>query len=99
MLWRKCRHTTSSNAVLSTPGLRVTTTRRQPCADAAHSHATPLHGAAGSGYVRLCALLLSRGARTDIRDKLWDGTPRGWAEHGGQYEVLALLDASAGTAE
>ena len=64
-----------------------------------HSHATPLHGAAGSGYVRLCALLLSRGARTDIRDKLWDGTPRGWAEHGGQYEVLALLDASAGTAE
>lgn len=58
-----------------------------------HAHATPLHGAAGSGYVRLVALLLSRGARSDIRDTLWDGTPRGWAEHGGQYEVLGLLDA------
>ncbi len=60
-----------------------------------HAHATPLHGAAGSGYVRLVALLLSRGARTDIRDTLWDGTPHGWAEHGGQYEVLGLLDAHA----
>ncbi|MES3034651.1 MAG: ankyrin repeat domain-containing protein [Gemmatimonadota bacterium] len=64
-----------------------------------HAHATPLHGAAGSGYVRLVALLLSRGARTDIRDTLWDGTPRGWAEHGGQYEVLGLLDAASQRAE
>ena len=58
-----------------------------------HEHATPLHGACGSGYVRLAALLLSRGARTDIRDTLWDGTARDWAEHGAQYEALGLLDA------
>lgn len=58
-----------------------------------HDHATPLHGACGSGYVRLAALLLSRGARLDVRDTLWDGTPRGWAEHGGQWEVIGLLDA------
>ena len=61
-----------------------------------HDHATPLHGACGSGYVRLAALLLSRGARLDIRDRLWDGTPRGWAEHGGQWEILGLLDAHGG---
>jgi ankyrin repeat protein len=58
-----------------------------------HDHATPLHGACGSGYVRLAALLLSRGARLDIRDRLWDGTPRDWAEHGGQWEIIGLLDA------
>ena len=60
-----------------------------------HEHATPLHGACGSGYVRLAALLLSRGARIDIRDTLWDSTAREWAEHGAQYEVLGLLDAHA----
>jgi len=58
-----------------------------------HEHATPLHGACGSGYVRLAALLLSCGARTDIRDTLWDSTARDWAEHGAQYEILGLLDA------
>lgn len=61
-----------------------------------HGHATPLHGACGSGYVRLAALLLSRGARLDIHDTLWDGTPRGWAEHGGQWEIIGLLDAHEG---
>jgi ankyrin repeat protein len=58
-----------------------------------HEHATPLHGACGSGYVRLAALLLSCGARTDIRDTLWGSTARDWAEHGAQYEILGLLDA------
>jgi len=60
-----------------------------------HEHATPLHGACGSGYVRLAALLLSGGARTDLRDTLWASTAREWAEHGAQYEVLGLLDAHA----
>lgn len=58
-----------------------------------HDHATPLHGACGSGYVRLAALLLSRGARLDLRDTLWDSTPRDWAEHGAQWEMIGFLDA------
>jgi hypothetical protein len=28
-------------------------------------------------------LLVERGARLDIRDTIWHGTPLGWAIHGG----------------
>jgi hypothetical protein len=28
-------------------------------------------------------LLVARGARLDIRDTIWHGTPLGWAIHGG----------------
>jgi hypothetical protein len=38
-------------------------------------------------------LLVERGARTDLEDRLWHGTALGWAEHGGQTEVAQWLRA------
>lgn len=63
--------------------------RFMPC----HSHSTPLHQAALDGNVALMALLVAHGARTDTPDKLWRGTPLGWAMHGGQAEAEAWLRA------
>lgn len=60
--------------------------------DGFHSHATPLHHAALAGHVEMVQQLLARGARTDIRDTIYDATPLGWAEHGEQHEVVALLE-------
>lgn len=59
--------------------------------DGMHAHQTPLHGAALSGHLALVQLLVSRGARLDIRDALWHGTPLGWARHSGQDAVVAYL--------
>jgi hypothetical protein len=59
----------------------------------AHSHSTPLHQAAGGGFEPLVRLLVARGARVDIRDVLWHGTPADWASHAGHTEVEAYLRA------
>lgn len=56
-----------------------------------HSHATPLHQAAGKGYEEVVRLLVKRGARTDLKDILWQGTPADWARHAGKPEIEALL--------
>ena len=48
-----------------------------------HPHATPLHQAVLGGHEAVARLLVERGARLDIRDTIWDGTPLGWAQHGG----------------
>lgn len=44
-----------------------------------HSHSTPLHQAIASGHGDVVRLLVERGARTDIKDKVYDGTALGWA--------------------
>jgi Ankyrin repeats (3 copies) len=56
-----------------------------------HAHATPLHHAAAAGREAVVRLLVERGARLDVRDTLWHGTPLGWAEHCGQPAVAAYL--------
>jgi ankyrin repeat protein len=61
-----------------------------------HKHSTPLHQAALDGDLAMMTLLVSRGARNDIRDTLWNGTPLGWAVHGGQREAEAYLRAAFG---
>jgi hypothetical protein len=58
-----------------------------------HSHATPLHAAAGSGHDEVVRLLVGRGARLDLKDILWQATPVDWARHEGRRETEAYLRA------
>jgi Ankyrin repeats (3 copies) len=57
-----------------------------------HSHCTPLHGAAGAGHEKVVRLLVERGARLDLKDVLWHGTPAGWARHAGRVELAEYLE-------
>jgi hypothetical protein len=59
--------------------------------DGLHAHATPLHHAALNGHGAVVELLAERGARLDIKDKIYQSTPLGWAEHGEQSEVARFL--------
>jgi ankyrin repeat protein len=48
-----------------------------------HAHTTPLHQAVLGGHEAVARLLVERGARLDVRDTIWEGTPLGWALYGG----------------
>jgi len=56
-----------------------------------HSHGTPLHQAAGYGYMELVRLLVEHGARLDLKDVLWRATPAEWAHHENRHEAEAYL--------
>ena len=56
-----------------------------------HSHSTPMHQAGLAGHDQLVRLLVERGARLDLKDTLWQGTPAGWAQHAGNKELEAYL--------
>jgi ankyrin repeat protein len=55
-----------------------------------HGHSTPLHQAAFAGHESVVRLLIERGAKLDIRDTVWQGTPLGWALHSGKPKQLAI---------
>lgn len=57
----------------------------------AHAHSTPLHQAVWGGHDEAVSALLEHGARTDIRDTLWDGTALDWARHANQMSIVVLL--------
>jgi ankyrin repeat protein len=57
-----------------------------------HPHTTPLHQAVLGGHGAAVRLLVERGARLDIRDTIWDGTPLGWAVHGGSKAQAAIAE-------
>jgi len=46
-----------------------------------HSHTPPLHQAIAHGELEVVRLLVERGARLDIRDTIYHGTPLGWAKY------------------
>lgn len=56
-----------------------------------HAHSTALHQAALNGHEDVVRLLIDRGARLGIRDKVWSGTPLGWAEHGRQAHIIQFM--------
>ena len=65
-----------------------------------HSHSTPLHQAALAGHDAVVRLLVERGARLDIKDTIYQGTPLGWAMYAGHTEIEKYLRAhGAKTAE
>jgi hypothetical protein len=58
-----------------------------------HAHSTPIHQAALAGHEPVVRLLVERGARVDLKDIIWHGTPAGWAEHAGRMELAEYLRA------
>ncbi len=61
-----------------------------------HSHSTPLHQAISANHMDVVQLLVERGARLDIRDTIFQGTPLGWAEHLGRTEIVEYLRLKGG---
>src|SRR5207244_3843218 len=59
--------------------------------DGFHSHGTPLHHAVWCDRAEVVRLLVERGARLDIRDTLYQGTPLGWANYGGRTAIAEYL--------
>jgi ankyrin repeat protein len=56
-----------------------------------HPHTTPLHQAVLGDHQAVVQLFVERGARLDIRDTIWRGTPLGWAHHAGHQQMIAYL--------
>jgi ankyrin repeat protein len=62
-----------------------------------HSHSTPLHQAVWSNHLEVVQLLVARGARLDIRDTIYQGTPLDWAIYGGRTGIAEYLRSSGGS--
>jgi ankyrin repeat protein len=62
-----------------------------------HGHSTPLHQAALAGHEEVVHLLVERGARLDIEDSIYHGTPLGWALHSGQSAIADYLRSRMGS--
>jgi hypothetical protein len=56
-----------------------------------HSHSTPLHQAALAGHMEIVRFLVECGARLDLKDTLFQGTPAGWANYAGRTEIAEYL--------
>jgi peptide-methionine (S)-S-oxide reductase len=49
-----------------------------------------------AGHDRVVRLLVERGARLDIKDTIYEGTPLSWAIYGGREEIAEFLRNYAG---
>ena len=58
-----------------------------------HAHSTPLHQAIAAGHGAVVELFIERGARLDIKDTIYQGTPLGWAVYCGQPAIADRLRA------
>lgn len=56
-----------------------------------HAHTPPLHQAIAAGHLDAVKLLVDRGARLDIKDRIYDGTPLGWAIYCEQPRIADYL--------
>jgi len=56
-----------------------------------HTHGTPLHSAAFGGHSSAVQRLVERGARCDMIDTVWQGTPLDWAIYGKQKDIETYL--------
>jgi hypothetical protein len=56
-----------------------------------HAHSTPLHQAVWSNRGEVVRLLVERGARLEMRDLIYDGTPLDWAVYGERAEIADYL--------
>lgn len=62
--------------------------------DGYHSHSTPLHQAVWSEHTDVVRLLVERGARLDVQDKVYQGTPLDWAIYGKRDAIADYLRGS-----
>ncbi|GMK37833.1 hypothetical protein PCCS19_08870 [Paenibacillus sp. CCS19] len=60
-----------------------------------HAHATALHHAVDSGSLEAVRLLVDAGADVRLPDRLFGGTPLGWADHMGRLQIAAFLRSLA----
>jgi hypothetical protein len=58
-----------------------------------HAHATPLHLAIANGRLDVAKALIDHGARLDLQDSIYQGTPLGWAEHCNQPRIAEYIRA------
>lgn len=56
-----------------------------------HPHATALHQAVAADSLDAVETLVEAGARVDIRDRIYNGTPLQWAEYGGHTAIAEYL--------
>jgi ankyrin repeat protein len=64
-----------------------------------HGHSTPLHQAVWAGHEAVVRLLVEHGARLDIKDTIYEGTPFGWAVYGGRAGIADYLRTRGGATE
>jgi len=63
-----------------------------------HAHSTPLHQAVWGNHLDVVRLLVEHGARLDLRDRVYEGTPLDWAIHGERNEIADYLRERSGAA-
>ena len=56
-----------------------------------HEHSTPLHQAVWADSDEVVRLLVERGARLDVKDRIFEGTPLDWAIHGDRKATAEYL--------
>ena len=61
-----------------------------------HAHSTPLHQAVWSNREPIVRMLVERGARLDVRDRVYDATPLDWAVYGERGEIADFLRERGG---
>ena len=61
-----------------------------------HAHTPPIHQAIAAGHLDVVKLLVDRGARLDIKDTIYQGTPLGWAKYCDQPADRRLPAATVG---